>query len=331
MARPTVFVTRVIPDEGLKLLREHFDITVWPHDRSPSRDEIVEHARGKDALVTLLTEKVDEALLAALPTVKIVANVAVGFDNFDIPAGTAAGVVMTNTPGVLDETTADLAFALLMATARRVVEADKLMRSGTWGGWGIMQMLGHDVHHASLGIVGFGRIGRCVAKRASGFSMNVVYSDAMAAPPEVERELGVRRVSLDELLATSDFVSVHVPLLPETRHLIDAAALNKMKRSACLINTSRGPVVEEAALVAALRGGVIAGAGLDVYEFEPKVSPELVAMDNVVLLPHIASASYATRGKMAEIAARNLIAFFAGETPPTALNPEVLSKAHVKA
>ncbi|HET9342229.1 MAG TPA: D-glycerate dehydrogenase [Candidatus Eremiobacteraceae bacterium] len=331
MARPTVFVTRVIPDEGLKLLREHFDVTVWPHDRSPSRDEISEQARGKDALVTLLTEKVDAALLAALPSVKIVANVAVGFDNFDIPAGTAAGVVMTNTPGVLDETTADLAFALLMATARRIVEADKLMRSGTWGGWGIMQMLGHDVHHASLGIVGFGRIGRCVAKRASGFSMKVVYSDAMAAPPEVERELGVRRVSLDELLASSDFVSVHVPLLPETRHLIDAAALNKMKRSACLINTSRGPVVEEAALVAALRGGVIAGAGLDVYEFEPKVSPELVAMDNVVLLPHIASASYATRGKMAEIAARNLIAFFAGETPPTALNPEVLSKAHAKA
>ena len=331
MARPSVFVSRVIPDEGLRLLREHFEVTVWPHDRAPSRDELIQQGRGKDALVTLLTEKVDASVLSELPTVKIVANVAVGFDNLDVVAGTAAGVVMTNTPGVLDETTADLAFALLMATARRVVEADKLMRSGTWGGWGIMQMLGHDVHHASLGIVGFGRIGRCVARRASGFSMKVVYSDAFAATPEVERELGVRRVDLDELLATSDFVTVHVPLLPETRHLIDAAALKKMKKSACLINTSRGPVVEEAALVAALRVGVIAGAGLDVYEFEPKVSPELVKMDNVVLLPHIASASYATRGKMAEIAAGNVIAFFAGEPPPTALNPEVLSKAHVKA
>jgi len=330
-SRPAVFVSRVIPEQGLTLLREHCDVTVWPHDRAPSRDELIEHARGKDAIVCLLTEKVDSSVLAELPTVKIVANVAVGFDNLDIPAGTSAGVVMTNTPGVLDETTADLAFALLMATARRIVEADKLLRSGTWSGWGIMQMLGHDVHHASLGIIGFGRIGRCVARRANGFSMKVVYSDAMPAPPEVERELGVRCVSLDELLATSDFVSVHVPLLPETRHLIDAAALTKMKKTACLINTSRGPVVDEEALAAALRDGVIAGAGLDVYEFEPKVSPELVAMDNVVLLPHIASASHATRGKMAEIAARNVIAFFAGDPPPTALNPEVVSKTHAKA
>ncbi len=331
MAKPSVFVSRVIPDQGLDLLREHFDVTVWPHDRAPTRDELIAQARGKDALVTLLTEKVDADVLAALPTVKIVANVAVGFDNLDVAAGTAAGVVMSNTPGVLDETTADLAFALLMATARRVVEADHLMRSGTWGGWGIMQLLGHDVHHAVLGIVGFGRIGRCVAKRASGFSMTVLYSDAMPAPPEVERELGVQRVPLDELLARADFVSVHVPLLPDTRHLIDDAALRKMKKTACLINTSRGPVVDEAALVRALQAGTIAGAGLDVYEFEPKVAPELVGMSNVVLLPHIASASYATRGKMAEIAARNVIAFFGGEKPPTALNPEVFERAHARA
>lgn len=332
MARPSVFVTRVIPDAGLSLLREHFDVTVWPHDRSPSREELIEQARGKDALVCLLTEKIDGDVLAALPTVKIVANVAVGFDNLDVAAGTAAGVVMSNTPGVLDETTADLAFALLMASARRLVEGDRLMRTGTWGGWGIMQLLGHDVHHAVLGIVGFGRIGRAVARRASGFSMKVLYSDAIPAPPEVERELGVRRASMDELLAAADFVSVHVPLLKETHHLIDAAALKKMKPTAHLINTSRGPVVDEAALVAALRDGVIAGAGLDVYEFEPKASPELLRMNNVVVLPHIASASYATRGKMAEIAARNVIAFFAGEVPPTALNPDVLkSKSHAKA
>ena len=331
MAKKSVFVSRVIPDQGLALLREHFDVTVWPHDRAPTRAELIEHTKGKDALVCLLTEQVDAEVLAALPTVKIVANVAVGFDNLEVTAGSAAGVVMSNTPGVLDETTADLAFALLMATARRMVEADRLMRSGTWDGWGIMQLLGHDVHHATLGIVGFGRIGRCVARRASGFSMRVLYADAFAAPPEVEKELGVERVSLDELLTVSDFVSVHVPLLPETRHLIDAAALRKMKRTACLINTSRGPVVDEAALVEALRQGVIAGAGLDVYEFEPKVAPELVAMHNVVLLPHIASASHATRGKMAEIAARNVIAFFNGETPPTALNPEVVARNHAKA
>jgi glyoxylate reductase len=330
LARPSVFVTRVIPDAGLTLLREHFDTTVWPHDRAPSRDELIAEARGKDALVTLLTEKVDAGVLAALPTVKIVANVAVGFDNLDVAAGTAAGVVMSNTPGVLDETTADLAFALLMASARHIVEGDRLTRTGTWGGWGIMQLLGHDVHHATLGIVGFGRIGRAVARRAAGFGMTVLYADAFAAAPEVERELGVRRVSMDELLAASDFVSVHVPLMNETHHLIDAAALAKMKRTAHLINTSRGPVVDEAALAEALRSGTIAGAGLDVYEFEPKVSPALMSLDNVVLLPHIASASYATRGKMAEIAARNVIAFFAGEVPPTALNPEVV-KAHAKA
>jgi glyoxylate reductase len=330
LAKPSVFVSRVIPEAGLTLLRQHFDVDVWPHDRPPTREELIRECRGRDALVCLLTEKVDAEVLAALPTVRIVANVAVGFDNLDVKAGTAAGVVMTNTPGVLDETTADLAFALMMASARRIIEGDRLMRSGTWGGWGIMQLLGHDVHHATLGIVGFGRIGRAVARRASGFSMTILYADAFPAPPEVERELGVRRTSMDELLAASDFVSVHVPLMKETHHLIDAVALGKMKRSAHLINTSRGPVVEEAALVAALRDGVIAGAGLDVYEFEPKISPELAALPNVVLLPHIASASHATRGKMSEVAAHNVIAFFAGEAPPTALNPEVV-KPHAKA
>ncbi len=327
MSKKNVFVTRVIPDAGLTLLREHFDVHVWPHDRPPNAQELVDNARGKDALVTLLTEKVDAALLAAAPTVRIVANVAVGFDNFDVAAATQAGVVLTNTPGVLDDTTADLAFALLMATARRIPEGDRLMRSGSWGGWGIMQLLGHDVHHAKLGIVGFGRIGRGVARRAAGFGMQVSYHDAIRAGADVERELGVSYVPFDQLLAESDFISLHVPLLPETRHLMDAKAFAKMKRSAILINTSRGPVIDEAALVTALREGTIAGAGLDVYEHEPKLAPGLVALDNVVLLPHIGSASITTRSKMAEIAARNVIAFFAGETPPTALNPEVLAAA----
>jgi glyoxylate reductase len=314
----------VIPDAGLSLLRAQTEAEVWPHDRGPSRDELVRACQGKDALVCLLTEKIDADVLGAAPTLKIVANVAVGYDNLDIAAGTKAGVVMTNTPGVLDDTTADLAFALLMCTARRLTEGDRLMRTGTWGGWGIMQLLGHDVNHATLGIVGFGRIGRGVARRARGFEMTVLYADEFPAPAEVERELNVSRVQLDELLARSDFVTVHTPLLQSTRHLIDAGALKKMKRTASLINTSRGPVIDEAALVQALRDGVIAGAGLDVYENEPKISPGLEQLDNVVLLPHIGSASYATRGKMAEMAARNVLAFFEGKTPPNALNPEVL-------
>jgi glyoxylate reductase len=325
-SKPRVFVSRVIPDAGLLLLRQHTDADVWPHDRAPTREELVQGCHDADALVCLLTEKVDAEVLAAAPRLKIVANVAVGFDNLDVPAATKAGVVMTNTPGVLDDTTADLAFALLLCTARRLAEGDRLTRTGTWGGWGIMQLMGHDVHHATLGIVGFGRIGRGVARRATGFDMTVLYADEFPAPPEVERELRATRVPMDELLARSDFITLHTPLLPGTRHLIDAAALKKMKRTACVINTSRGPVIDEAALVEALRAGVIAGAGLDVYENEPKLTPGLRELENVTLLPHIGSASYATRGKMAQMAARNVIAYFAGEAPPNALNPEVLKR-----
>ena len=326
MKKPAVFVSRDIPQSGLELLRKHCDVTVWPHDRPATRDELIANCQGKDALVCLLTDKVDAALLAAAPSLKIVANVAVGFDNLDVAAGTAAGVVMSNTPGVLDDTTADLAFALLMATARRLVEGDKLTRSGTWGGWGIMQLLGQDVHHAKLGIVGFGRIGRGVARRARGFDMAVSYNDAVRAPAEVEQELQVTFVPLDRLLRESDFISLHVPLMPQTHHLIDAAALRQMKKNAVLINTSRGPVIDEAALVEALRSGVIAAAGLDVYENEPMLADGLAALPNAVLLPHIGSASIATRSKMAEIAAENVIAYFEGRTPPTALNPDVLKQ-----
>ena len=306
------------------MLRQRCDVTVWPQDRAPTSQELIDNCQGKDALVCLLTERVDAQVLAAAPTLRIVANVAVGFDNLDIPAGTKAGVVMSNTPGVLDDTTADLAFALLMATARRLAEGDRLMRTGSWGGWGIMQLLGQDVHHAKLGIVGFGRIGRGLARRARGFEMEVSYHDALRAPEDVERELGVSFVPMKTLLAQSDFISLHVPLLPETRHLIDAAALRSMKKTAIIVNTSRGPVIDEAALVQALRDGVIAGAGLDVYEHEPKMAAGLAQLPNVVLLPHIGSASVATRSKMAEIAAQNVLAFFDGKTPPTALNPEVL-------
>jgi glyoxylate reductase len=324
VSKPTVFVSRDIPQPGLALLREHCEIEVWTLDRAPTREELIAKCRGKDALVCLLTEKIDAEVLAAAPSLKIVANVAVGFDNLDVSAATAAGVVMSNTPGVLDDTTADLAFALLMATARRLAEGDRLMRAGGWGGWGIMQLLGHDVHHAKLGIVGFGRIGRGVARRARGFEMSVSYYDAQRVAPEVERELSATFVPFDQLLRESDFLSLHVPLLPQTQHLIDATALRAMKKSAILVNTSRGPVIDEAALVDALKSGVIAGAGLDVYENEPKLAPGLAELPNVVLLPHIGSASIVTRGKMALIAAENVVAFFEGRTPPTALNPQVL-------
>jgi glyoxylate reductase len=325
VSRPAVFVSREIPSIGLDMLRETCEVSVWPHERPPTPDELAENCRGKDALVCLLTERVDASLLEAAPSLRIVANVAVGFDNFDVAAATAKGVVMSNTPGVLDDTTADLAFALLMATARRLAEGDRLMRTGTWGGWGIMQLLGQDVHHARLGLVGFGRIGRGVARRARGFDMTVCYHDAVRAPDAVEKGLGVAYVPLDQLLRESDFISLHVPLLPTTRHLIDATALRSMKKTAILVNTSRGPVIDEAALVEALRSGTIAGAGLDVYENEPALATGLAELPNAVLLPHIGSASVATRSKMAEIAARNVLAFFAGETPPTALNPEVLA------
>lgn len=322
--RPQVFVSRKIPAAGLELLRQQCDLVVWPHDRAPTTAELIAECQDKDALVCLLTEKVDAAVLAAAPRLKIVANVAVGFDNFDVAAGSKAGVIMTNTPGVLDDTTADLAFALLLTTARRLVEGDRLGRSGRWTGWGIMQLLGHDVHHARLGIVGFGRIGRGVAKRAQGFSMQVSYFDAQPVPPDVARELNASYVPFEELLRTSDFISLHVPLMPQTHHLINAATLAKMKPTAVLINTSRGPVVDETALVQALRDGVIAGAGLDVYEHEPEMAPGLTDLPNVVVLPHIGSASFATRDRMAVIAAENVLAYFSGLVPPTALNPEVL-------
>jgi len=323
--KPRVFVSRKIPDAGLEPLRRRCDVTMWPHERPPTADELIAACRGMDALVCLLTEKIDAGVLAAAPTLKIVANVAVGFDNLDIDAGTAAGVIMTNTPGVLDDTTADLAFALLMAAARRLPEGDRLVRSGRWDGWGIMQLLGHDVHHGRLGIVGFGRIGRGVARRARGFEMKVSYHDAQRVPADVEREFGATYLPFEELLAESDFVSVHVPLTPETHHLIDRRALKRMKPTAVLINTSRGPVIDESALVDALRERVIAAAGLDVYEHEPKLAAGLADVPNVVLLPHIGSASFATRGKMAQIAAENVIALFDGKTPPTALNPQVLA------
>ncbi|MGA8011265.1 MAG: D-glycerate dehydrogenase [Candidatus Acidiferrales bacterium] len=324
MSKPKALVTRPLFPAARAILDRHFDAEYWmPPERIP-RAELLKRVAEKDALVCLLTEKVDEELLAASPKLRVAATVSVGYDNIDVPACTRHKVVAANTPGVLDETTADFAWTLLMAVARRLVEGDAWMRSGTWPGWDLDQLLGGDVWGKTLGIIGFGRIGRGLARRAQGFQMRVLYHDANRAALEVERELRAEIAGLDQLLGESDFVSLHVPLLPETRHLLSAAAFDKMKRTAYLINTSRGPVVDEAALAAALEEKKIAGAALDVYEHEPKVNPALIARKDVILAPHIASATIDTRTNMAVVAATNAAAVFEGRRPPNALNADAL-------
>jgi len=324
MPKPKVFATHRLFEAARQILQETCEMEYWAKPERPPREEVLRRVEEKDGLICLLTEKVNEELLRVAPKLRIAANVAVGFDNIDVAACTKRGVAATNTPGVLDETTADFAWTLLMAVARRLSEGEALARSGNWKNWDLDQLVGTDVWGKTLGIVGFGRIGRAVARRASGFQMKVIYTDAVRAPAGVESELKAEFREMNALLGESDFVSVHVPLLPETRGLFDAAKFSRMRPTAFLINTSRGPVVNEAALVAALEGGKLAGAGLDVYESEPFISPGLKRA-NVVLAPHIASASLETRTKMACIAAENVVALFAGKRPPNILNPEVLT------
>ncbi len=323
--RPRVFVTRVIPDAGLDRVREACDLDLWEDDMPPARDKLLRRVAGVDGLLSLLTDRVDDELLdAAGPQLKVVSNFAVGFDNIDVPALTKRRLPAGNTPGVLTETTADLAFALLMAAARRIPESVDYVREGRWKTWGPMLLMGVDIHGATLGIVGFGRIGREMARRGRGFGMNVIYHDVHPATPGEEAELGARRVEMDELLRDSDFVSLHVNLTEETNHLIDADALRAMKPTAVLVNTSRGPVVDAGALETALRDGEIFAAGLDVTDPEPlPVDHPLVAMPNCVVVPHIASATRVTRDRMAEMAAANLLAGMRGERLPTPINPEV--------
>lgn len=322
MARPKAFATRALFPEARAVLDQHFDAGYWTQPGGIPRAELLKRVADCEALVCVITERVDEELLAAAPKLRIVATVSVGYDHIDLAACTRRNVVATNTPGVLDDTTADLSWALLMAVARRVVEGDAWVRSGTWTGWDLDQLVGGDVHGKTLGIIGFGRIGRRMARRALGFDMRVLYASRGRAPADVERELRAEFAPMDRLLGESDFVSLHVPLFPETRHLISRASFARMKRSAYLINTTRGPVVDEAALVEALQAGQIAGAALDVYEHEPKVHPGLPPLKNVVLAPHIGSASVETRTKMAVMAAENAMALFAGRRPPNALNAE---------
>jgi glyoxylate reductase len=284
------------------------------------REELLKRVADKDALVCVLTDKVDAELLAAGPKLRLASTVSVGYDNIDVAACTARRVVATNTPGVLDETTADFAWALMLAIARRLVEGDAWMRKGTWPGFEIDQLLGGDVYGKTLGIIGFGRIGKCVARRATGFNMRVLYSGTNRAPAELEKELNAEFVEQERLFRESDFVSLHVPLTPGTRHLISKENLEKMKRTAFLVNTARGPVVDEEALAEALDNKQIAGAALDVYEHEPKVNPKLMARRDVILAPHIGSATVETRTRMMVVAAGNAAAFFEGRTPPGALN-----------
>lgn len=323
MARPKVLATRPLFPAAQKILNAGCEVDYWTAADRISKEELFRRIGDKEGLVCLLTEKVNEELLAAAPKLRIAANVAVGYDNITVVDCTKRGVAATNTPGVLDETTADFAWTLLMAVARRLGEGEALARSGQWKGWDLDQLVGADVWGKTLGLVGFGRIGRAVARRAAGFQMKVIYHDAIRAPLDMERGFHAEYKDLGTLLGEADFVSVHVPLLEETRNLFNAKTFAQMKPTAFLINTARGPVVDEAALVQALESKKIAGAALDVYEKEPQIHPGL-KRPNVVLAPHIASASLETRTKMACIAAENVVALFQGKRPPNILNPEVL-------
>jgi lactate dehydrogenase-like 2-hydroxyacid dehydrogenase len=318
-----VFVARVIPDEGLDAIRGACDTDLWEDELPPPRDELLRRVAGCDGVLTLLTDRVDDEFLdAAGPGLRVVSNYAVGFDNIDVAACARRGIPVGNTPGVLTETTADLAFALLMAAARRLPEGDRYVRAGRWRTWGPMLLLGPDIHGATIGIVGFGRIGQAVARRAQGFGMEILYHDLQELPASVTEPLGATFLPLEELLPRSDFVSLHVNLSPQTRHLMNTETLSWMKPTAVLVNTSRGPVVDQTALADALERDVIWAAALDVTDPEPiPMDDRLVGRDDCLIVPHIASATRATRGKMAAMAAANLLAGVRGEPLPTQVPP----------
>lgn len=320
MSDRSVYVSRPLPAPGTALLvAAGVDVEQHPFDRPPTRDELFAGLRGKRALLCLLTERVDAELLDAAPELRIVANLAVGYDNVDVAAATARGVVVTNTPDVLTDATAELTWALILAAARRVGEGDRLVRAGRWTGWSPTQLLGVSLTGKTLGIFGMGKIGAAVARRARGFAMSIVYTNR-TRNEAVEAEIGARLVSFDELLAQSDVLSLHAPSTPETRHVIDESALVRMRPGAILVNTARGPLVDEAALVDALRTAKLAAAGLDVFEREPELAPGLTDLDNVVLLPHLGSATVEARGAMVELCSRNILAVLAGEPPVTPVN-----------
>ncbi len=327
MTRPRVFITRIIAQEALDKIARATEMEVWPEELPPPYEVLLEKARDAEGLLTLVTDKVDAGLMEVAPKLRVISNLAVGYDNINIAEATKRHIVVGYTPGVLTETTADLTFALLMSAARRVAEADNYTRKGRWKTWGPMILLGQDIHHATLGIIGLGRIGAELAKRAKGFNMKVLYYDEVRRSEEEERQLGVEYVSeLARLLSGADFISIHVPLLPQTHHLIGAAEFAMMKPTAVFINTSRGSIVDQKALYEALKSGQIFAAAIDVTEVEP-ISPDdpLLTLDNVIITPHIGSASFTTRKNMALMAAENLLAGLRGEMPPNCVNPEALS------
>ena len=318
-----VYVTRMLPGTALDVLRETCDVEVNPKDGAISYEELLAKVKGRDGIITLLTDKIDENLIKigakGDPPLRVIANYAVGYDNVDVAAATKYSIFVSNTPGVLTNTTADLAWALLFSIARRIPESERFAKAGKYVGWSPTLFLGGDIYGKTLGIIGVGRIGAAVALRSKGFNMKVLYND-IRNNKEIEDEVGAQKVDMDTLLKESDFISVHVPLIPETHHLIGKRSLSMMKPTAYLINTSRGPVIDEAALAEALKNKVIAGAALDVFEEEPKIHPGLIELDNVVVVPHIASASVETRSKMAMMAVENVIAALNEKTPPTAVN-----------
>jgi glyoxylate reductase len=323
MSKPKVFVARAIPEKGFEVIRDFCEVDLWPNELPPTRDELYQHVRGVDGLLCLLTDKIDgDVMDEAGPQLKVISNHAVGFDNIDVSAATARKIPVGNTPGVLTDATADFAFALMMAVARRIPEAERYVHDGKWKTWGPMLLLGMELKGATLGLIGFGRIGKAVAKRAAGFDMRVIYYDPNEKKPE--RELKATRVDFETLLEESDFISLHTPLTPDTRHMIDAEAFSKMKPGAVLVNTSRGPVVDPDALYEALKEKRIFGAGLDVTEPEPiPMDSTLLTLDNLVIVPHIASASTISRNMMSWMAAQNLIAGLKGERLPNCVNPQV--------
>jgi gluconate 2-dehydrogenase len=320
--KPKILVTREVFDETLDYLAQHCEVDANQEDIAFDPEMLAQRLAGKAGVMCCLTDRIDNKMLERAPGLKAVANIAVGYNNIDVPACTARGILATNTPGVLDDSTADLAFALMLGAARRLTEVESYIRGGEWTGWRLKQWLGIDVHHATLGIIGMGRIGQVIARRASGFEMKILYSNRNPVAKDIEKRLNATCVGRDELLAQSDFVILQVPYSPETHHLIGAAELQKMKPTAILINSTRGGVVDDAALIAALKAGTIRGAGLDVFENEPRLNPAFLELKNVVLAPHIGSSTEATRRAMAMTAAKNLVAALTGGTPPNLLNPD---------
>ena len=320
--KPKILVTREVFDETLAYLAQHCEVEANQEDRAFDPGTLAEKLAGKDGVVCCLTDRVDANLLERCARLKVVANIAVGYNNIDIPACTARGVMATNTPGVLDDSTADLAWALLLATARRLTELERRVRGGEWTGWKLKQWLGVDVHHATLGIFGLGRIGQAIARRAAGFEMKVIYHNRKRVAADIEQRCNAGYATREDLLRQSDFVVLQVPYSPETHHMIGAAELKLMKPTAILINSTRGGVVDDAALIAALQAGTLRAAGLDVFENEPRLNPGFLRLDNVVLAPHVGSSTEATRRAMAMTAARNLVAALSGGKPPNLLNLE---------